>query len=95
LSGIKEENVTTDLYELKSKQVLSYNNVDWKLRMRKEVFSPNETITTPLLINLIFSQILRDISSNISIRMTQNDKNKMKKFLSKFRFFFSFLIFRY
>lgn len=35
----------------------SYNRVPWTLRVRKEIFSPSETINSPLAINLIFCQV--------------------------------------
>lgn len=40
---------------------LTYNRVPWKLRVRKEVFRPNEPIGPPAAIDLLFAQIAADV----------------------------------
>lgn len=40
---------------------LTYNRVAWKLRVRKEVFRPNETVGPPAALDLLFSQVAADI----------------------------------
>lgn len=39
---------------------LTYGTI-WKLRVKKEVFTPTETIESPVVINFIFAQILADL----------------------------------
>ncbi|XP_055533492.1 unconventional myosin-XV [Wyeomyia smithii] len=40
---------------------LTYNKVIWKLKVRKEVFRPNETVNTPAALDLLYSQISNDV----------------------------------
>lgn len=40
---------------------LMYNRVPWKLRVRKEVFRPKESIGPPAAIDLLFLQIANDV----------------------------------
>lgn len=40
---------------------LTYNRVPWKLRVRKEVFRPNEPIGPPAAIDLLFAQVAADV----------------------------------
>ena len=46
-----------------------------------KVFSPNEKLETPLAIDLIFMQIIRDLNASSCIRINDSDKNQLKKFL--------------
>lgn len=45
----------------------------WKLRVKKEVFTPTETIESPIVINFIFAQILADLMG-ASQRISQAEK---------------------
>lgn len=40
---------------------LTYNKVTWKLRVRKEVFRPSESVSAPAALDLMFSQITSDV----------------------------------
>lgn len=40
---------------------LTYNRVPWKLRVRKEVFHPMESISSPATLDLLFAQIASDV----------------------------------
>lgn len=40
---------------------LTYNRVPWKLRVRKEVFHPTESISSPATLDLLFAQIAADV----------------------------------
>ncbi|XP_067635341.1 unconventional myosin-XV [Eurosta solidaginis] len=39
----------------------TYNRVPWKLRVRKEVFHPNEAIGPPVALDLLFIQVVSDV----------------------------------
>ncbi|XP_014089710.3 unconventional myosin-XV [Bactrocera oleae] len=39
----------------------TYNRVPWRLRVRKEVFHPNEPIGPPIALDLLFSQVVSDV----------------------------------
>lgn len=40
---------------------LTYNRVPWKLRVRKEVFHPTESISSPATLDLLFAQVASDV----------------------------------
>ncbi|OWR53588.1 myosin xv [Danaus plexippus plexippus] len=43
---------------------LTYSRVPWKLRVRKEVFTPLETYNEPAILDLLYAQIVHDITSS-------------------------------
>lgn len=54
---------------------LTYNRVPWKLRVRKEVFRPNEQIGPPAALDLLFSQISQDVLGATScLRISPKEK---------------------
>lgn len=40
---------------------LTYNRVPWRLRVRKEVFTPKESIGSPAALDLLFAQVAGDV----------------------------------
>jgi myosin-15 len=63
---------------------ITYNRVPWTLKIRKEVFSPSETIQSPLAINLVFCQIVTDCFSPLCIRLTADNRSRMKTLLDEY-----------
>uniref|UniRef100_W4VR33 Putative myosin class ii heavy chain n=1 Tax=Corethrella appendiculata TaxID=1370023 RepID=W4VR33_9DIPT len=54
---------------------LTYNRVPWKLRVRKEVFRPNEAIGPPAALDLIFQQVALDVLGlTACLRITSHEK---------------------
>lgn len=54
---------------------LTYNRVPWKLRVRKEVFRPSESIGPPAAIDLLFAQIASDVFGiTACLRITPQEK---------------------
>lgn len=54
---------------------LTYNRVSWKLRVRKEVFHPNESIGSPAALDLIFAQVAADVYGiTPCLRITSSEK---------------------
>lgn len=54
---------------------LTYNRVPWKLRVRKEVFRPNEPIGPPAALDLLFAQIASDVfGTTACLRISQQEK---------------------
>ncbi|CAH2231979.1 jg4040 [Pararge aegeria aegeria] len=54
---------------------LTYSRVPWKLRVRKEVFTPLETYNEPAILDLLYAQIVHDITSNTpSLRITAAER---------------------
>lgn len=61
---------------------LTYNSkVPWKLRVKKEVFRPNETIGPPECVELLSAQILTDLVGPC-LRISQEQKRQAISFLS-------------
>ena len=54
--------------------------VPWKLRVKKEVFTPNETIDSTVALNFIFTQIIDDVMGG-SVRISQQEKMQALNFL--------------
>ncbi|KAG8145803.1 hypothetical protein E2320_012291 [Naja naja] len=74
----EDETVQTKLYGWNTKEFYGYHNVSWKIYLRKEVFYPKETISSPLLLDLLFRQIFNDTLSDACIRLTEEEKLRMK-----------------
>lgn len=59
-----------------SSACLTYNRVPWKLRVRKEVFQPHESIGPPVALDLLFAQVLSDVFGvTPCLRITPQEKN--------------------
>ncbi|KAM8825452.1 unconventional myosin-XV-like isoform 1-T1 [Synchiropus picturatus] len=80
---VEEEIIQTQLHSRTSQDYYTYNNVPWKLFMRKEVFYPKETVNNPLVLDLIFRQVVHDTYSEACIRITQEERQKMKDLLAE------------
>ncbi|XP_070778848.1 unconventional myosin-XV [Enoplosus armatus] len=75
---VEEETIQTQLHSRTSDEYYTYSNVPWKLYMRKEVFYPKETFNNPLILDMIFRQVVHDTFSEACIRITQEERQKMK-----------------
>lgn len=54
---------------------LTYNRVPWRLRVRKEVFHPNESIGSPAALDMLFAQVAGDVLGITScLRITTQEK---------------------
>jgi len=79
------EDIKTKLYPgPPSTTHYTYDRVPWTLKIRKEVFSPSETLNSPLAINLIFCQIVTDVFSPLCIRFSNEDRSRMKTILDEY-----------
>ncbi|XP_055923288.1 unconventional myosin-XV [Eupeodes corollae] len=62
---------------------LTYNRVSWKLRVRKEVFHPNEPIGPPVALDLLFAQIVGDVFGlTPCLRVTPQEKSAAMNMLN-------------
>ncbi|KAI9518350.1 hypothetical protein NQZ68_038218, partial [Dissostichus eleginoides] len=75
---IEQEIIQTQLHSRTSDEYYTYSNVPWKLYMRKEVFYPKETFNSPLILDLLFRQVVHDTFSEACIRISQEERQKMK-----------------
>ncbi|XP_062999566.1 unconventional myosin-XV [Elgaria multicarinata webbii] len=74
----EDEQVQTRLHRRCSEEFYTYRNVSWRIYLRKEVFHPKESINNPLLLDLLFRQIFNDTLSEACIRITQEERLRMK-----------------
>ncbi|KAM9844223.1 unconventional myosin-XV [Aulostomus maculatus] len=75
---VEEEIIQTQLHSSTRDEYYTYTNVTWKLFLRKEVFYPKETLNNPLVLDLTFRQVVHDTFSEACIRITQEERQKMK-----------------
>nr|XP_050849060.1 unconventional myosin-XV isoform X2 [Vespula vulgaris] len=79
-----QEVVNTKLYPQTSSAHFTYNRVSWTLRVKKEVFAPNESLNSPLALHLVFCQVAYDVLATSSIRITKEDRQNMLKMLDNY-----------
>jgi myosin-15 len=79
-----QEIVDTKLYPQTSSTHFTYNRVTWTLRVKKEVFAPNENLTTPLALHLVFCQVAYDVLATSNIRISKDDRQSMLKLLDNY-----------
>ncbi|XP_053937019.1 unconventional myosin-XV [Cuculus canorus] len=72
------QQVQTQLHRSCSEDFYTYHNVPWKIYIRKEVFYPKDNINNPLLLDLIFRQIFHDTLSDTCIRISQEERLRLK-----------------
>ncbi|NXA74698.1 MYO15 protein, partial [Thryothorus ludovicianus] len=79
----EEQQVQTQLHRSCSEDFYTYHNVPWKIFIRKEVFYPKDSINNPLLIDLIFRQIFNDVLSDTCIRISQEERLRLKSLFAE------------
>ncbi|KAM6114069.1 LOW QUALITY PROTEIN: unconventional myosin-XV [Pterocles gutturalis] len=77
------QQVQTQLHRSCSDDFYAYHNVPWKIYIRKEVFYPKDSINNPLLLDLIFRQIFHDTLSDTCIRISQEERFRLKSLFAQ------------
>ncbi|XP_075371760.1 unconventional myosin-XV [Mycteria americana] len=77
------QQVQTQLHRSCSEDFYTYHNVPWKIYVRKEVFYPKDSINNPLLLDLIFRQIFNDTLSDTCIRISQEERLRLKSLFAE------------
>ncbi|KAM6077810.1 unconventional myosin-XV [Theristicus caerulescens] len=77
------QQVQTQLHRSCSEDFYAYHNVPWKIYIRKEVFYPKDNINNPLLLDLIFRQIFNDTLSDTCIRISQEERLRLKSLFAE------------
>ncbi|CAM9308649.1 unnamed protein product [Lampetra fluviatilis] len=81
----EEERVETQLHQLPTDHTYIYSKVPWKILLRKEVFYPKESLNNPMVVNLLFKQVVHDTFSATCLRITPGEREKMKSMLADCR----------
>lgn len=62
---------------------VTYNRMSWTLRVRKEFFTPTESLGPPTALHLIFCQVVADVFGiTPCVRLSQNDRRAGLSMLS-------------
>ncbi|OCT61758.1 hypothetical protein XELAEV_18047787mg [Xenopus laevis] len=81
----EQENIQTQLHRQYSEEYYTYTNVLWRIYIRKEVFYPRDSFNNPLTLDLIFKQIINDTLTENCIRISKEERQKMRSLLAGFR----------
>ncbi|XP_040893261.1 unconventional myosin-XV [Toxotes jaculatrix] len=80
---VETETIQTQLHQSTNEEHYTYTNVPWRLYLRKEVFYPKDSFNNPVVLDLIFKQIVNDTLSEACVRITRDERQKMKALFAK------------
>ena len=55
----------------------AYTNPEWHFMLRKEFFTPGEDIDNPIILDLLFFQIIQDVYSPFCLRISPQERQNM------------------
>uniref|UniRef100_A0A2K6TL94 Myosin XVA n=1 Tax=Saimiri boliviensis boliviensis TaxID=39432 RepID=A0A2K6TL94_SAIBB len=73
-----EEPMQTRLHRLINPSFYGYQDAPWRIFLRKEVFYPKDSYSHPVQLDLLFRQILHDTLSEACLRISEDERLKMK-----------------
>ncbi|XP_073722285.1 unconventional myosin-XV [Misgurnus anguillicaudatus] len=81
---VESESIQTPLHRSSSGEHYTYTNVPWRIYLRKEVFYPKDSWNHPLVLDLIFKQIVIDTFTEACVRITKDERQKMKSLFAQY-----------
>ncbi|XP_069882886.1 unconventional myosin-XV [Dipodomys merriami] len=78
-----EEPVQTQLHRPFNPNFYGYQDAPWRIFLRKEVFYPKDSYSHPVQLDLLFRQILHDTLSEACLRISEDERLRMKAFFAQ------------
>ncbi|XP_042197097.1 unconventional myosin-XV [Callorhinchus milii] len=81
--GAEDEMIQTQLHRPCCQEYYTYCGPAWELYIRKEVLYPKDNVSSPVLLDLIFRQILSDALSDTCVRISKEEQLRMRSLLAE------------
>ncbi|XP_067912868.1 unconventional myosin-XV [Heterodontus francisci] len=79
----EDERIQTQLHGQPCEGYYTYSKMPCDIYIRKEVFYPKDSFHSPVILDLIFRQIVNDTFSETCVRLNKEEQMKMKSLLAE------------